>query len=59
MQGVIGLGSGGGGEVSDVVKPHLTRWTQPGKTSTPDLLAPASKMRILGSGTPRLKRDFG
>ena len=38
---------------------YLTRWTQAGKTSTPDLFAPASKMRILGSGTPRLNRDFG
>lgn len=31
-----------------------TRWTQNGNSSTPAFLRPRSKMRILGSGTPRL-----
>ena len=36
-----------------------TMWTQRGNSSTLARLRPRSKMRILGSGTPRLKRDFG
>ena len=36
-----------------------TRWTQVGNSSTPAFFLPRSKMRILGSGTPRLKRDLG
>ena len=32
---------------------------QQGNSSTFARLRPRSKMRILGSGTPRLKRDFG
>jgi hypothetical protein len=36
-----------------------TRWTQVGNSSTPAFFRPRSKMRILGSGTPRLKRDLG
>lgn len=36
-----------------------TRWTQRGNSSTFARLRPRSKIRILGSGTPRLKRDFG
>ena len=36
-----------------------TMWTQRGNSSTLARLRPRSKMRILGSGTPRLKRDLG
>lgn len=36
-----------------------TRWTQVGKSSTLAFLRPRSKIRILGSGTPRLNRDLG
>ena len=36
-----------------------TMWTQRGNSSTLARLRPRSKIRILGSGTPRLKRDFG
>merc|ERR1711928_191153 len=36
-----------------------TKWTQRGKSSTLAFLRPKSKIRILGSGTPRLNRDFG
>jgi len=36
-----------------------TRWMQHGKSSTLARLRPRSKIRILGSGTPRLKRDLG
>ena len=36
-----------------------TRWMHRGKSSTLARLRPRSKMRILGSGTPRLKRDLG
>lgn len=36
-----------------------TMWTQRGNSSTLARFRPRSKMRILGSGTPRLKRDFG
>lgn len=36
-----------------------TRWMQRGKSSTLARLRPRSKMRILGSGTPRLNRDLG
>jgi len=36
-----------------------TRWMQRGNSSTFARLRPRSKMRIFGSGTPRLKRDFG
>lgn len=36
-----------------------TMWTQRGNSSTLARLRPKSKMRILGSGTPRLKRDLG
>jgi hypothetical protein len=36
-----------------------TRWTQLGKSSTEAFLRPRSKIRILGSGTPRLNRDLG
>lgn len=36
-----------------------TKWTQRGNSSTPARFRPRSKMRILGSGTPRLNRDFG
>ena len=34
-------------------------WMQSGNSSTLARLRPRSKMRILGSGTPRLKRDLG
>ena len=36
-----------------------TMWTQRGNSSTLARLRPRSKILILGSGTPRLKRDFG
>lgn len=36
-----------------------TMWTQRGNSSTFARLRPRSKMRILGSGTPRLNRDLG
>lgn len=36
-----------------------TMCTQRGNSSTFARLRPRSKIRILGSGTPRLKRDFG
>jgi hypothetical protein len=36
-----------------------TRWTHVGNSSTLARFLPRSKMRILGSGTPRLKRDLG
>ena len=36
-----------------------TRWQQKGNSSTEARLRPRSKMRILGSGTPRLNRDLG
>ena len=36
-----------------------TMWTQRGNSSTLARLRPRSKIRILGSGTPRLKRDLG
>ena len=36
-----------------------TMCTHSGNSSTLARLRPRSKMRILGSGTPRLKRDFG
>lgn len=36
-----------------------TMCTQRGNSSTLARFRPRSKMRILGSGTPRLKRDFG
>lgn len=36
-----------------------TMCTQVGKSSTLAFLRPRSKIRIFGSGTPRLKRDFG
>lgn len=36
-----------------------TRWMQRGKSSTFARFRPRSKMRILGSGTPRLNRDLG
>ena len=36
-----------------------TMWTQRGNSSTFARLRPRSNMRILGSGTPRLKRDLG
>merc|ERR1719230_1281723 len=35
------------------------RWTQHGNSSTPALLRPMSYILILGSGTPRQKRDLG
>ena len=38
---------------------HETMCTQHGKASTEKRFMPQSKMRILGSGTPRLYRDFG
>lgn len=38
---------------------HLAMWTQKGKASTEYRFMPTSKMRILGSGTPRLYRDLG
>ena len=36
-----------------------TMCTQRGNSSTLARLRPKSKIRIFGSGTPRLKRDFG
>jgi hypothetical protein len=36
-----------------------TRWHANGNSSTGAFLRPASKMRIFGSGTPRLYRDLG
>ena len=36
-----------------------TMWTQRGNSSTLARLRPRSKIRILGSGTPRLNLDFG
>ena len=36
-----------------------TMCTHRGNSSTLARLRPRSKMRIFGSGTPRLKRDFG
>ena len=36
-----------------------TIWMQRGNSSTLARLRPRSKIRILGSGTPRLNRDFG
>lgn len=36
-----------------------TRWMQRGKSSTLARLRPRSKILILASGTPRLKRDLG
>ena len=36
-----------------------TMWTQRGNSSTLARFRPKSKIRILGSGTPRLKRDLG
>ena len=36
-----------------------TRWTVQGKSSTEAFFRPRSNMRILASGTPRLKRDLG
>lgn len=36
-----------------------TRWMQRGKSSTVARFRPRSKIRILASGTPRLKRDLG
>lgn len=36
-----------------------TMWTQRGNSSTFARLRPRSKMRIFGSGTPRLNLDFG
>jgi hypothetical protein len=36
-----------------------TKWMQVGKSSTLAFLRPRSKIRILGSGTPRLNRDLG
>lgn len=36
-----------------------TRCTHSGKSSTVALFLPKSKIRILGSGTPRQNRDFG
>jgi hypothetical protein len=36
-----------------------TRWQQKGKSLTLALFRPRSKIRILGSGTPRLYLDFG
>ena len=36
-----------------------TRWTQRGNSSTFARFRPRSKIRILGSGTPRLNLDFG
>ena len=36
-----------------------TMWPQSGNSSTLAFLRPKSKMRILASGTPRQKRDFG
>lgn len=36
-----------------------TMWMHRGKSSTVARLRPRSKMRILGSGTPRLNRDLG
>lgn len=36
-----------------------TRWHAKGNSSTGAFFRPASKMRILGSGTPRLYRDLG
>lgn len=36
-----------------------TMWMQRGNSSTFARLRPRSKIRILGSGTPRLKRDLG
>src|ERR1700722_1582017 len=36
-----------------------TKWMQRGNSSTPAFFRPRSKIRILGSGTPRLNLDFG
>ncbi|KAK7797615.1 hypothetical protein U0070_024982, partial [Myodes glareolus] len=36
-----------------------TMWSQSGNSSTFAFFCPKSKMRILASGTPRQKRDFG
>ena len=36
-----------------------TMWMQSGNSSTLARLRPRSKIRIFGSGTPRLKRDLG
>lgn len=36
-----------------------TKWMHSGNSSTFARLRPRSKIRILGSGTPRLNRDFG
>lgn len=36
-----------------------TKWTHSGKSSTVAFFFPKSKILILGSGTPRQKRDFG
>merc|ERR1712029_31587 len=36
-----------------------TRWQQKGNSSTEARLRPRSKIRIFGSGTPRLNRDLG
>lgn len=36
-----------------------TRWQAKGKSSTGAFFRPASKIRIFGSGTPRLNRDLG
>jgi len=38
---------------------HEARCTQWGKVSASARFMPASKMRILASGTPRQKRDLG
>ena len=38
---------------------HETMCTQHGNASTEKRFMPQSKMRILGSGTPRLYRDLG
>lgn len=38
---------------------YETIWTQAGNASTENLFMPQSKIRILGSGTPRLYRDLG
>ena len=38
---------------------QLTRCTHSGNSSTPRFFCPTSKIRILGSGTPRQYRDLG